>query len=65
MQRLADFMDTWIGRLLRSGIATGLSLLVARYKNNELYISLVPVLQTISKFLRDKFPNTVWEVLPF
>lgn len=65
MKAIADFMDTWIGRLIRAGVSTGLSLAVAKYQHNSWYVSLTPVFQATSKFLRDKFPNTLWEVLPF
>lgn len=65
MQAFANFMDTWIGRLIRAGVSTGISLVVAKYQSNEWYISLTPVLQAVSKFLRDKFPNSLWEILPF
>lgn len=65
MQALATFMDSWYGRLIRSGISTGIGVLVAKYQSNPLFISLTPVLQTVSKFLRDKFPNSIWEILPF
>ena len=65
MQAFADFMDSWFGRLVRAGVSTGVAALVAKYKGNPLYISLVPILQAASKFLRDKFPNSLWEILPF
>lgn len=65
MEKIAVFMDTWFGRLLRAGMSTAAGVLVAKYQSNPLYISLTPILQAGSKFLRDKFPNSLLEILPF
>lgn len=65
MQKFADFMDTWAGRLIRSGVSTVIGVLASKYKGDPLYISLTPILQAASKFGRDKWPNSLWEILPF
>ena len=65
MQAIADFMDTWVGRLIRAGVSTVIGAFAVKHQGDALYISLTPTLQALSKFLRDKWPNSLWEILPF
>jgi len=53
-----------IGRLLRSALQVGLGTAVAHWQKNEWYISIAPLLATIGKKLRDKYPGQ-FEWLPF
>jgi hypothetical protein len=52
------------GRAIRSVVSLGLGLLLAKYQGNVWYVSATPLLQTIGKALRDKYPGQ-WEWLPF
>lgn len=45
------------GRFLRAALTTVVGLLVAKYGQNEWYVSAGPLLQTIGKKLRDKYPG--------
>lgn len=65
LEKLAEFMDTWKGRLVRSAVAYGMGFAASQLKSNPWFIASAPLLQTFSKWLRDKYPSTVWELLPF
>lgn len=52
------------GRLLRNFLAWGLGLAVAKYQHNQWYVSIAPLLQSITKAVRDKWPGQ-FEWLPF
>jgi hypothetical protein len=52
------------GRFIRAVLSLAIGILVSKYQGNEWYISITPLLQTLGKFLRDKYPGS-WEWLPF
>lgn len=52
------------GRLIRATVSLIFPLLVAKYQNNEWYLAATPLLQAISKKLRDSYPGK-FEWLPF
>lgn len=55
--------DGILGRFLRAALTTGVGLVLAHYKDNQWYVSATPLLQTIGKALRDKYPGK-FEWLP-
>lgn len=61
----AKILSGTVGRLIRAGVATAAASVAASQANNELFIALGPTLQAFSKFLRDRYPQTWWDVLPF
>lgn len=61
---LGDLYAGAKGRFLRAGLTTLAGLLVAKYGQNEWYLSLGPLLQLAGKTLRDKKPG-YFEWLPF
>ena len=59
-------MGAMLRRLLRSGIATGVGVLAAKYGNNDLYIAATPLLMAVTKWARAKWPqNEYVKLIPF
>lgn len=63
-QAEGDLFSGVRGRILRNFLAWGLGFAVAKYQNENWYVSLAPVLQSIAKAIRDKWPGK-FEWLPF
>lgn len=51
-------------RAIRNLLAWVIGVAIAKYQNNVWYVSAAPLLQSIAKALRDKYPGE-WEFLPF
>lgn len=60
----AFFQGVW-GRAVRSVASVAIGAAVAHYQDNAWYLSLTPFLQTLSKWGRDKWPGSLFEILPF
>lgn len=62
---LTKFLSGTVGRLIRVSATTAAASWWASKQNNAFYLSLSPILAASAKFLRDRYPNSWWEVLPF
>lgn len=57
------FMDGPFGRFVRAVLSLAITSYIAKHENNVWYISAAPLIQTATKWLRDKYPGK-WEWLP-
>lgn len=64
MKIIENLLSGVKGRFIRSMLSLCIGIAVSKYQDNVWYISLTPFLQTLSKALRDKWPDK-WEWLPF
>lgn len=64
LEPVEKMMSGTKGRLIRSILSTVVGVAVAKYQSNVWFMSLTPFLQTLSKHVRDRYPNT-FEWLPF
>lgn len=44
-------------RFVRSAITAVIAGLVSKYQNDPRYLLVAPVLQTVGKYIREKYPN--------
>jgi hypothetical protein len=51
------------GRLVRAAVSLAVGFLLEKYKNDPWFLAASPLLQMVSKWLRDKFPGKL-EWLP-
>lgn len=64
MKIIDTLLSGAIGRAIRSSLSVAISAWIAKNQNNPYYLAIAPLLQTIGKYLRDKWPNR-WGWLPF